>query len=103
MLVVKIKNSRLRVQIGYLPECLDFWRHNLKGQESAKQNEAPKLIWYQCRGDLPPGKSTRVINFFMSNENIMTKSRSKCRVLVWRLDVDGRSEPSWSRSLKFQS
>ena len=26
-------------------------------EKSQKQEEAPGLIWFQCRGDLPPGNS----------------------------------------------
>ena len=35
-------------------ECLDFWNHHLKGKPSLKQENAPKLIWYQCTGSVPP-------------------------------------------------
>ncbi len=40
-----------------MPECLDFWRRHLLEEKSQKQEEAPGLIWFQCRGDLPPGNS----------------------------------------------
>ena len=41
-------------QIGFMNECLDFWNFNLKGKSSLKQENAPKLIWYQCKGSVPP-------------------------------------------------
>ena len=37
-----------------MDECLDFWNHHCKGQSSLKQTNAPKLIWYQCFGSIPP-------------------------------------------------
>ena len=42
-------------QIGFMEECLNFWDHHLKGKSSLKQtNAAPKLLWYQCLGSIPP-------------------------------------------------
>ncbi len=40
--------------IGFLDECLDFWNAHLKGIQSTKQDQAPKLIWFQCHGSVPP-------------------------------------------------
>ena len=40
--------------IGFMDECLDFWNHHLKDKPSEKQEKAPKLIWYQCVGSVPP-------------------------------------------------
>ena len=37
-----------------MSECLDFWNHHLKNHPSDKQANAPKLIWYQCQGSVPP-------------------------------------------------
>ncbi len=55
MLFSLLSFSRLGVKIGFMSECLDFWRHHLKGLKSEKQETAPGLIWFQCHGDIPPG------------------------------------------------
>ena len=46
--------------IGFMDECLDFWNHHLKDKPSEKQEKAPKLIWYQCKGSVPPAPSVDV-------------------------------------------
>lgn len=38
-------------------ECLEFWNHHLKDEKSKRQDEAKKMVWYQCRGEIPPGPS----------------------------------------------
>ena len=44
--------------IAFMDECRHFWDQHLRGAagEGAEQwAETPRVRWYQCRGELPPG------------------------------------------------
>ena len=62
--------------IGFMNECLDFWNFHLKGIDSEKQKIAPKMIWFQCSGSVPPGPSVQEWpGFWCSSENFQFDSQ----------------------------
>ncbi len=63
-------------------------------EKSQKQEEAPGLIWFQCRGDLPPGNL--IFESVALGAPIKTVTSYFFRPLrqgvAWPVDVAGGSE-----------
>ena len=112
----KLENISYFSQIGFLPECLDFWDHTLKGKPSKKKEERKKICWYQCFGSLPPAPSVNTwpgewrskdnckpekeVHFYLEENQILSENQQAAEK-SYRLTYDSNAGLTCGEMLSF--
>jgi hypothetical protein len=100
-----------------MEECLDFWNHHLKGRPSDKQTNAPKLIWFQCSGSVPPvphiqtwpgqwcsrsvAKPDATFNYYLNEGHLLDQQDFCGANKEWSLEFDANAGLTSGEMLSF--